>query len=407
MLAFLDTSIVYSSEDSLLRITQLNSLNLDNYYLSLNMYNQSSSIEVKGVLGETIEPQFEWVAHDALREPKNSGSIDISIFNSSLFSNYTYEWKNSLGQIVSTNEDLLEAEPGEYSLKLTYQGPFGTKELMKTFRISEKMSWLVKTNIEELGDNSNNIIKTSEDGWNAVIQSENVLDLSADGFIEFSTLNNSEGSDVIYSLSGNAGTSPSDVNYGIGVIKLKKGTQLDMIYYVIENGAIKKFASGVSSDVLKVQYKSATNQITYLQNNQLIYTATSNPSTALHLNGIIFKGGDVIGLPAKDLTPLPYYYTYALLRTKLDADYFLTKDGILNLKCEEEYTSNNNKLNYKIYDNYNHEIVNSSTQPVQTVIYKSNYFTFDLRACGLVQNRYYILEVSNKKSEKKYLRFKY
>jgi hypothetical protein len=47
-------------------------------------------------------------------------------------------------------------------------------------------------------------------------------------------------------------------------------------------------------------------------------------------------------------------------------------------------------------------------QWTEELVYKNNYYAFNLRSISpMLQNKYFILEVTNKKAEKKYLRFKY
>jgi hypothetical protein len=64
---------------------------------------------------------------------------------------------------------------------------------------------------------------------------------------------------------------------------------------------------------------------------------------------------------------------------------------------------NNNALNYKIYNSKNQVVVDGSSA-TKLVQYKNNYYQFFLNT--LPTNNYYLLEITTKKKEKKYLRFK-
>lgn len=103
---------------------------------------------------------------------------------------------------------------------------------------------------------------------------------------------------------------------------------------------------------------------------------------------------------------------YAVLKKTLDGGYFdvtpqknPTYGSTLNFLFEEEYGSNGINLDYKIYK-MDRTLV--ATIPSQSVLYKENRYIISLATLGLVSaNNYYILEVTDKKGEKSFLRFKF
>ncbi len=115
-------------------------------------------------------------------------------------------------------------------------------------------------------------------------------------------------------------------------------------------------------------------------------------------------------------TPVPYTQSYAHLKQKLDGGYYRTASKILKFEYKEEYNvpSPNKKLTYKIYDRqYTTTLgvdANSSPivsgSPLKTIVYGDNRFEIDLNPFGLVSGNFYVLEVSNEKNEKQFLRFK-
>lgn len=104
--------------------------------------------------------------------------------------------------------------------------------------------------------------------------------------------------------------------------------------------------------------------------------------------------------------------SYAVLKLELDGGYHdLTPlmnpnlGGVLNFMFEEDYVNNGVNLDYKIY-RMNRTLVTSI--PSQSVQYKENRYSIALGSIGLTaSNSFYVLEVINKKGEKRYLRFKY
>jgi hypothetical protein len=101
-------------------------------------------------------------------------------------------------------------------------------------------------------------------------------------------------------------------------------------------------------------------------------------------------------LLSQSLTP-----GYANLSRKPDAGYYLASGRILKFWFEEEYSvAEGTSLTYKILDSTNKVVANPSSLTV-----KQGYNQFDLNVTAL-SPAYYLLEVSNAKNEKWYLRFK-
>ncbi len=103
---------------------------------------------------------------------------------------------------------------------------------------------------------------------------------------------------------------------------------------------------------------------------------------------------------------------YTDLLRKPDAGYRMVQNGLLYFRYFEEYADKDNKLFYSIYD-YRHNTVTSSaltTAKVYPVVYGDNRYLFTMMDCdfttgGSLGNGYYMLEVTNEKNEKWYLRF--
>lgn len=121
--------------------------------------------------------------------------------------------------------------------------------------------------------------------------------------------------------------------------------------------------------------------------------------------------------PALSVSPKPIAYVYlkdtrpyVVLKKTLDAGYYVPARHQLKFKFEDEYNDTNHSLSYKIYNSTHTNIQptlvsTANNNPVST--YGDNRFSLDLYTAttGLPAG-FYILEVSNEKQEKWYLRFK-
>jgi hypothetical protein len=97
--------------------------------------------------------------------------------------------------------------------------------------------------------------------------------------------------------------------------------------------------------------------------------------------------------------------TYVLLKLKQDGGYYLTRNGYLYFVYEEEYkVASASNL---IFNVYKRDRQVASGIPAQPVGEGDNRFRVNLQGAALIQDDYYVLEVVNNKSEKKYLRFQY
>lgn len=104
--------------------------------------------------------------------------------------------------------------------------------------------------------------------------------------------------------------------------------------------------------------------------------------------------------------------SYAVLHRKLDGGYYQVNNGALYFTYDEEYNDVDNTLSFKIY-NQQHEVAASSSGSYAVSLasdYGDNRFYINLLSCSVSSTGYlhsgiYILEVTNEKNEKWYLRF--
>jgi hypothetical protein len=137
---------------------------------------------------------------------------------------------------------------------------------------------------------------------------------------------------------------------------------------------------------------------------------TANPPTA---TTYVLTVTDSFGCTSiDDMTVYFQQISYAVLKKEIDAGFFdLTParnpiyGSVLNFLFEEEYINNGVNLQYRIL-RMDRTLV--SGIPTQSVAYKENRYSINLSSLGLsATNAFYILEATDKKGEKSYLRFKY
>jgi hypothetical protein len=161
-----------------------------------------------------------------------------------------------------------------------------------------------------------------------------------------------------------------------------------------------------------------------VQGNANISLASWNGTTWLDRNGTKSfgnwpKGSVTMTSPmsVSGLVPFALIYKqitggYAELKRKLDGGYFIVPKGTLYFKFDDEYNSGSPHLTYQLYNGSRQDLSASlisydpaSSNPV--TIYGDNRFGLDMATSGgALSSGYYVLEVTNEKSEKRYLRVK-
>lgn len=109
------------------------------------------------------------------------------------------------------------------------------------------------------------------------------------------------------------------------------------------------------------------------------------------------------------LNPVLTTNIFSKLAVEPDGFVYLAKNMKLNVLYDEEYDlpSGYTNLNFKIYDHTGIAVASSTSGGGQYPIQKgSNYLSLSCTQLGLQQSNTYLLEISNLKNEKFYLRFK-
>ena len=96
---------------------------------------------------------------------------------------------------------------------------------------------------------------------------------------------------------------------------------------------------------------------------------------------------------------------YSVLKHQVDGQYYVPKNNRLYFRYDEEYfPSGSGNLNFTILDDFQNTYSYSSNLVKTEGL---NYFTIDLaNITPTLTTGFYVLEVTNDKNEKLYLRFK-
>ncbi|MGL4598996.1 MAG: hypothetical protein ACRCYO_15870, partial [Bacteroidia bacterium] len=107
---------------------------------------------------------------------------------------------------------------------------------------------------------------------------------------------------------------------------------------------------------------------------------------------------------------------YATLKRKLDGGFYYVTNSNLRFKYDEEYADTDQQLQFVIYNDFNQNVASTaqlSANLLASVVtsYGDNRYAINITSCQLTPNGYlpsgyYVLEISNEKNERLYLRFK-
>lgn len=231
-----------------------------------------------------------------------------------------------------------------------------------------------------------------DDQMKSIAVSQNQLLSNEDGFIQYS-INQIGKEELVGLVYYSDDYTSNEVEYGFRI----SSTSIDIYEKDVLVQQINNYQIG---DNLRVA-REAGNIVYYYNGNQL-RTVPTNPSKII-LTKVVLTNAMAISVKANFLYKNFYNsFKYATLQKKLDGSYYKFKNNKIRFRYNEKYRSGN--LNYKVY-RYPDYVLLSSLNHSIAKRYGDNWITIDLcdffYSAGLV----YILEVSDEKGRKQYLRF--
>lgn len=388
-----ESNVYYLKSGVELRQTNLHQ---DKYkiFFSLN-----SLAKVKPIpIGHTFWPQITAVINHNGCYVNSQGSIDLTVTGG--VPPYTYVWNNG-----ATTQDITGLTNGTYTVTITDSKSPTPSALTKIYDIGYQVNWMDNVNTIT---NGNSLTKTSVTGYDGSGgSSTNILLSSDNGWASF-TVNNVQ-DEFIFGLDDNDGNHNNlSIAYGI---KLFHFNPIGFSKVnVIENGNEIGLPNGKESftkgDIFKIQRTGSI--VSYYKNSSTVpfYTSLIPSTTDLivdaslnKINSTVLNAATGFGCP-----PFGSFPPQAKLKKKLDAGYYVPKNGILGFMFTEEYNPLTSSLNYRVYNELNPSTTTSLGN--SNIKYGDNRYSLDVSNLLSLSPSFYILEVINDKNEKWLLRFK-
>lgn len=351
-------------------------------------------------------------------------------------SGYTWEGPNNF---TSTGCSISCSLPGEYTVSYLVNNIFNSYFVRRTFYVGYKVTWtdMVSTNAANSDPNRTIFSNLVANGWNAGAASVNTLDEYSNGWVEFEFQHtgNNYGQALGYSYS-NTNASINTIKSGVhifkSIVKPPGGSFINFVesnYPVysylnvnltLNNYNIAKLENGVLSNPSHTVSNNTTIHLS--ANNNTVSVKSLSPGFNIYANlftvPVNAANQKIIDISllnsySKIVKPrvsfgCPEAKNYAVLRKKLDGGFHRTQKKKLYFKFDEEYNDTDGNLTYKIVNKLNQEVL-SNTSNNLIVNYGDNRYEINFNNSSILGtmsfNEYYMLEVTNEKKEKWFLRF--
>lgn len=340
---------------------------------------------------------------------------------------YNYKWRNENGDVVSSSIELKDVPAGQYTLTYTVIYPSGLGQSVYspvTYLVGYKAFWTNMIEVENVpGTNS---IRNTLESYNSNIhtgETSNYLNPGSSEWIYF------EVKAPVNSLGNVVYPSFFDRLYGINFQSYSGTSHLStMVRYFggtsqslsISNGSNLFLKSVTAGDRVLIKIVNG-NKVRLSVNGQNVTSVNGNLletfggittpsilgfrasfSSASSFNSKIGPGNVITSFPCADMT-------YLDLKRKVDGSYYPARFNSLGFRYIEEYLPASGVLNYRVLDRNNKDVfvTNGVTPPTVFRLVGDNKCEIDLSAHRtILPSGFYILEVTNDKDEKRYMRFR-
>lgn len=358
--------------------------------------------------------------------------ISISPLNLFSFNCSNVNWVGP-NNFSTTGCSIICTEPGIYTASYTYNF-FNTSQLItQAFYVGYKVTW---TEISNAVSDIDRTINKNITGklWNAGAASVNVLNSNTNGWVEYEFNHSSStyGQALGFSNS-NLNAAVNTIGDGILIFKaLKKEPSESFVNSLfgrfpfwsasnmnnnlsLNNHNVAKIENSILGTPSYLVPNNATIRLNVSNSNVTAYYTPQNTSSPISLYTMpinqafkkiidisLFENNNKIVKPRVSFG-CPEYKSYAIPKLDLDGGFHRTYKRKLHFVHQEEYNDLDQILSYKVYDNDFNPI--GAALPQLSVNYGYNQYSIDFNSLQAVLSGYYILEVTNEKNEKKFLRF--
>ena len=351
---------------------------------------------------ETNSGQFRWTSRYLLStsdySPKYNPQLTIYNLSVSLVAadGTIYSANSVSGQF--TNLPL-----GVYTVNVTWSDANGLQSGQSVFIIGHDIDWNIVNNMSIVG--SSTTIAPINNTINGNAFSSNTLNESDDGWVSFEldhARSNYSGVSSFFTfgqvfLQSTTGQKPLSVyvlNFGPGLLSKtihaydETGTSVMTPFFFYDQGPL-------------VMKKENGDTKLFYRNQQLAnYTnnVTGDYNLYLTSNNIKLSRGLASFCPATNPDNLCAHLDY-----ELNGNYYVSNSGKFCFVYNEEY--NDPDIKFNIYNIDNEIVLNQNSFNLSPMIYGENRVVLDFTNFYCFVKGYYMLEVTNSKNEKFYLRF--
>lgn len=346
---------------------------------------------------------------------------------------YGYTWMNEQGTIMSNSPDLSTTQPGVYTISIQMMSQSGLVLWQlssgKTVFVGYKPLWDAQDEVvvadggsEIKGDLSNAV-------YDHFALSNNVLNPTELGYVYFNKLeylrpNLVQAVGYVNHRSFFSGTTQLnlvnlhalDSRYGIVLYGGGIGTN-NYYIYKISNGNSVSVANGTYTLGDPILVKIDQNgEVTTKIGNTTVGIPVTFPNAKFKVAYAANTHSGVLNLPSYISTKLEDVVfsfpckeiPYAELKRSLDAGYYPARAHKVRFRYDEDYQPLNGELKFKIYNKQQVEVLSANNISISLNIKAGdNKLELDLSPhVAVFTAGFYVLEVTNDKNEKRFLRFK-
>lgn len=339
-----------------------------------------------------------------------------------------YEWRNENGEVVSNSIELKNVPTGHYKLTVSLKYPSGGGQVFVpvTYLVGYKAYWHKGVEVEHVP--KSNFIRNTLTDYKSNLHSgetSNYINPGTDEWIYFEVK-------APVDAAGNV-SYPGffDRTYSVDIQSYSKSNFLRaMVYYMGGNNQTfvisdasqnSLFTANVNTGDKVLMKITGGNKLSLSINGQVINSVTSNavmgfqginmPSvlgfsasfrSQASFNSKIGPGNVITSFPCADLV-------YLNLKRQLDGAYYPSRLNVVGFRYLEEYLPASGTLNYKIIDEKDRDVFATHSVAQPTIVRRAgdNKCEIDLaNHRNIFPAGYYILEVTNDKQEKRFMRFR-
>ena len=299
-------------------------------------------------------------------------NIPVGIYN------LTTYWSNGITSLLPVTTEVVIAYPvlWEEFVNISFV-PFSMNTIEPTSQVSVAIAVSV------------NSVPYNQGYW---VQFEHRKENTANSSIYFEIRDMGNGHEAIVKIFSYWGMKLVQTTSSAGVEQLEPG-----LPFVTLAGSAFQITTG---EPIRIIHDNGELTLKYQGYEMVVF----NSGVDDNVNLVSWMHGDVQTIRTLASFCHPIASPYVKLRRTLDGGHYLANEGILKVEYDEEY--NDSELEFYVYEEVGNTQLSESYWTLTPISYGDNRLSFSFVGTECLANGYYILEIVNKKNEKRYLRFK-